>query len=168
MYNEKADTIPRKCQACGELFTPRSYWQKFCSQEHYRAWHYALTTLGSRVVDSEDEHFKEIFQNILKESLERTPQKRETREERFNRQVRETREKEEKAREKMSPAEQLTAIKKETWREYIGREYKTEHERKIIIERNMIEKKLFISLDQYIGETNEEFESRRAVEEATR
>lgn len=31
--------VPVRCQYCGELFTPRTRWQTFCSAKHRTAYH---------------------------------------------------------------------------------------------------------------------------------
>jgi len=141
------------CRTCGVEFMQSRYWQTSCSKTHHQIYYNAAQELGISLINDGKyiNELRAIIDRMIKK--DRPPSKSHE-----QRKLEKAEKKEQKRRDKLSPIEQLK--EKETWREWIRRDCKTETTRKRFIEENMIQKELFISLDQYIGESNDEFRLR--------
>ena len=128
------------CVACGAEFIQRTKWQEFCSNQHRAAWRESIQYLGQEYKDTVDGGKR--FHTILKVKLDSF---------------------EERATEragKQQEKEKDKAILKtsETWGAWIKRNYKTEDARKAFIDENL--GKTYMSPDQIVGETYEQFIAR--------
>jgi len=139
-FTDEIGIVRAKCIACGLEFVQRTKWQEFCSNQHRAAWRESIQYLGQEYKQTAEGAKR--FWTILKVKLDSF----------------EEREASKAQKEEMKKEDAQILKSSETWKEWIERNYKTEDKRKAFIDENYGE--TYISEDQIVGETSEQFVAR--------